>query len=212
MRPLIRKMLVRKAALAVAIPVALAAMAGGSYAVASFGTDHHSANVANHSQNLASDNTPRFHGDATTACPFPDGSTLTGNWTHGQYVAAWASTKNAAAVRSAAASSCGMPLSATQSHAPKSNDSLTGTVPTGTPTDDVGEDQGGTEPSDVNESPDPTEVEHGDGQNDNEDNGSQNDNNGGSGSHDGGHSGGGDHGGGDHGGDSGGDSGGGSGD
>ena len=49
----------------------------------------------------------RFHDSAS--CPLPNGVTLSGNWTHGDYVSAWAAAGNPAAVQAAAHSSCGKP-------------------------------------------------------------------------------------------------------
>jgi hypothetical protein len=50
----------------------------------------------------------RFHESAS--CPLPNGVTLPGNWTHGDYVSAWAGTGDPAAVQAAAHSSCGKPV------------------------------------------------------------------------------------------------------
>jgi hypothetical protein len=50
----------------------------------------------------------RFH-DAGS-CQLPNGVSLPGNWTHGDYVSAWAASGNPAAVQAAAHSSCGKPV------------------------------------------------------------------------------------------------------
>jgi hypothetical protein len=50
----------------------------------------------------------RFH-DAGS-CQLPNSVSLPGNWTHGDYVGAWAATGNPAAVQAAAPSSCGKPV------------------------------------------------------------------------------------------------------
>src|SRR5207302_309417 len=42
-------------------------------------------------------------------CPLPPTASLTGNWTHGDYVSAWAATGDHVATKAAAQSSCGMP-------------------------------------------------------------------------------------------------------
>jgi hypothetical protein len=55
-------------------------------------------------------------------CSFPDSAEPSGNWTHGDYVSAWAQAAggDSASVRDAAHSSCGKPVSA---HGPHRNDS-----------------------------------------------------------------------------------------
>lgn len=68
----------------------------------------------------------RTHAD----CPLPDGATLSGNWTHGDYVSAWAKSDPTTA-KDAAQSSCGKPAAAVahsaekgksgQAHGPPSN-------------------------------------------------------------------------------------------
>jgi hypothetical protein len=50
--------------------------------------------------------TPRFHDSG--ACPLPAGVELAGNWTHGDYVSAWAEADETK-VRDAAHSPCGKP-------------------------------------------------------------------------------------------------------
>jgi hypothetical protein len=75
----------------------------------------------------------RFHGDAT-ACPQPDGAALEGNWTHGDYVSAWAKTGDHAKTQAAARSDCGKPQSSV--HAAKSDDDKADEA------DDAGEDAG----------------------------------------------------------------------
>jgi hypothetical protein len=75
------------------------------------------------------DATAKFHGDGTTSCDLPDGVTaLSENWTHGDYVSAWAkwasdqkqqglSTEaNGLSVRDAAHSPCGKPVTSLSSH------------------------------------------------------------------------------------------------
>src|SRR5687768_7293793 len=44
----------------------------------------------------------RFH----AGCDVPDGAKLSGNWTHGDYVTAWAATGDNAKIRAAAHSRC----------------------------------------------------------------------------------------------------------
>ena len=51
----------------------------------------------------------RFHGPG---CDLPSGADLSGNWTHGDYVSAWASTGDAERVQAAAHSRCGKPAHA----------------------------------------------------------------------------------------------------
>lgn len=50
----------------------------------------------------------RFHDAA--ACPLPAGVTLSGNWTHGDYVRAVATTHDRHLIRVAARSKCGRPI------------------------------------------------------------------------------------------------------
>jgi hypothetical protein len=45
-------------------------------------------------------------------CPLPPAASLQGNWTHGDYVSAWAATGDHVALKVAAQSSCGMPVNA----------------------------------------------------------------------------------------------------
>ncbi|HEX9236296.1 MAG TPA: hypothetical protein VF972_08455 [Actinomycetota bacterium] len=59
----------------------------------------------------------RFHGDGHVGCDVPAGTSLTGNWTHGDYVSAWARA-GSGSVRDAAQSPCGKPLKATQHPGP----------------------------------------------------------------------------------------------
>jgi hypothetical protein len=55
----------------------------------------------------------RFHGGG---CDLPDGvAALEGNWTHGMYVEAWATTNDPTKIREAAHSRCGKPA---QAHSP----------------------------------------------------------------------------------------------
>lgn len=122
-------------------PVAAFALASGSYAVATHGIASSDPSVvptptgsasgaadpspsASPSPSVApfpsptvaaQDTVARFHGDATHPCPFPPGSTLTGNWNHGAYVAAWAATGDHAATHQAAKSDCGKPVSSMHS-------------------------------------------------------------------------------------------------
>jgi hypothetical protein len=145
MKKLLANILIKKAAMAIAIPVALAGMASGSYAVAKIAgaPTHRAIASADPSESVEpsdsiepSDSpepsdTPepskspeehhggtveRFHGDGTTACALPDGTTLTGNWTHGDYVSAWAATGDRAATRAAAHSPCGKRVKKAHSH------------------------------------------------------------------------------------------------
>jgi hypothetical protein len=52
----------------------------------------------------------RYHG---SDCDLPEGAAvLEGNWTHGMYVEAWAMTKDATKIVTAAHSRCGKPLQA----------------------------------------------------------------------------------------------------
>jgi hypothetical protein len=53
----------------------------------------------------------RFH--TSGACPLPAGAKLAGNWTHGDYVTAWADADETK-VRDAAHSSCGKPIHVTK--------------------------------------------------------------------------------------------------
>jgi hypothetical protein len=52
----------------------------------------------------------RFH----AGCDVPDGAKLSGNWTHGDYVTAWAATGDNAKIQEAAHSRCGKPAHAGQ--------------------------------------------------------------------------------------------------
>ncbi|MFN2590142.1 MAG: hypothetical protein ABR518_05180 [Actinomycetota bacterium] len=59
----------------------------------------------------------RFHGPG---CDVPDGADLPeGNWTHGDYVTAWAETGDEAKVQEAAHSRCGKPAHAAAGHGKK---------------------------------------------------------------------------------------------
>ena len=52
----------------------------------------------------------RFHAN----CEVPQGADLTGNWTHGDYVSAWAATGDQDKIQAAAHSRCGKPAHAGQ--------------------------------------------------------------------------------------------------
>jgi hypothetical protein len=60
----------------------------------------------------------RFHG---SGCDVPSGANLSGNWTHGDYVSAWAAGGDPEAIQAAAHSACGKPLHATGSHGKQGN-------------------------------------------------------------------------------------------
>jgi hypothetical protein len=64
-----------------------------------------------------SDEAPELHGGAIErvheGCSFPDGAEApAGNWTHGDYVSAWAAARNGESVADIAHSSCGKPAHA----------------------------------------------------------------------------------------------------
>lgn len=130
MKSYILGLLAKKAVLAAVVPIGLAALAGGGMAVASHvaapSGSHAVASGTTAGSDVADDSTEvpatdpadesgdlvaRFHGDATTVCNTPDGVTLSGDWTHGDYVSAW-SAGDPVAKKAAAHSRCGKPLSA----------------------------------------------------------------------------------------------------
>jgi len=103
------------------VPIVAMAMAGGTYAaigthsgVAPSSGDTPAVDVsptASPDASPAPDSTLRFHGDATS-CAVPAGTTLTGNWTHGDLVSAWARSGDRTKTLAAAHSDCGKPTSA----------------------------------------------------------------------------------------------------
>jgi hypothetical protein len=120
-------LLAKRVAVAAVSAVALAGVAGGTLV-----SSHHAADKpqvqATETESPEPTDTPdpnetpggtveRFHGDNTTPCPLPDGVTLTGNWTHGDYVSAWSNTGDSSKTRDAAKSPCGLPQKAADAHA-----------------------------------------------------------------------------------------------
>jgi hypothetical protein len=64
-------------------------------------------------EGLPGGNVTRFHGDKDVSCDLPDGAAaLKGNWNHGMYVEAWASTNDPVKIVAAAHSPCGKPMQA----------------------------------------------------------------------------------------------------
>ncbi|MCA1830597.1 MAG: hypothetical protein ABR552_02360 [Actinomycetota bacterium] len=124
-------LLARRAAVAALSAVALAGVAGGTLVathrpadkptVAASETESPEASESPEPEGTESPggSVERFHGDATTPCPVPDGATLDGNWTHGDYVGAWAATSDHDKTRDAAKTPCGLPQHAADAHAAK---------------------------------------------------------------------------------------------
>lgn len=119
--------LARRIAVAIASAVTLAALAGGSFIVATQsaapeGDDKPTVKAeeteapeteapepqGTESPGVHGGTVERFHGDGTHPCPMPDGVTLDGNWTHGDYVSAWTDHDKK---HEAAKSWCGKPMS-----------------------------------------------------------------------------------------------------
>jgi len=97
------------------VPVLAMATAGSTIAVS-----QHAANPSKKPANVLAVSSPaataRYHGDATT-CPAPSGATLAGNWTHGDFVSAWAKAGDRAKTLAASRSDCGKAVSDTKKSA-----------------------------------------------------------------------------------------------
>lgn len=107
-------------------PIATIALAGSGFAVASLvgstqtgPTDDtvvaatSASEGAEESPEASDHGTERFHGDATT-CALPEGTTLSGDWSHGQFVSAWAASGDHDRTVAAAQSDCGKPSAAVE--------------------------------------------------------------------------------------------------
>jgi hypothetical protein len=119
--------LAKRAAVAAVTGITLAVVGGGAFIVASQKPD--SPPGLENKPVVAASESPgtevhggtveRFHGDGDNPCEPPSGTTLEGNWTHGDYVSAWAKSGDPEKTQEAAKSWCGLPQKAVDAKAAK---------------------------------------------------------------------------------------------